>query len=254
MMPLLIDGAWVTTAHAEENRNPSNTNDVIDLYAHAGRAETQAAIEAAARAVPAWASTTPQFRFDILNRVADQVIGRKTEIGTLLSREEGKTLREGIAETERAANIFRFSPANAFGKPANFFRPSAPVCRLKSRVSHLVLSGSSRPGISRWRYHPGRLPRRFAMATPWSSSQLNLSQDVHGCWLTSFKVLEFQRVFSTWSPGRDQLLEIRSSKLKMLKPSPLPVLRAWALTSRRLASGICASCSWKWVGKTPCRA
>ncbi|QFT33349.1 Aldehyde dehydrogenase, thermostable [Labrenzia sp. THAF82] len=108
MMPLLIDGAWVTTAHAEENRNPSNTNDVIDLYAHAGRAETQAAIEAAARAVPAWASTTPQFRFDILNRVADQVIGRKTEIGTLLSREEGKTLREGIAETERAANIFRF--------------------------------------------------------------------------------------------------------------------------------------------------
>ncbi|WP_434053002.1 MAG: aldehyde dehydrogenase family protein [Roseibium sp.] len=108
MRPLLINGEWVSTADAAENRNPSDLSDVIDLYAHAGVAETQAAIEAAAEAAPGWAAASPQHRFEILNRAADELAARKQEIGTLLSREEGKTLREGLLEAERAANIFRF--------------------------------------------------------------------------------------------------------------------------------------------------
>lgn len=108
MKPILVNGEWIQTAEATENRNPSDLSDVIDLYAHAGRAETQAAIDAASTSAPAWAGSTPQQRFDVLNAVASELIERKTEIGSLLSREEGKTLREGLAETERAANIFRF--------------------------------------------------------------------------------------------------------------------------------------------------
>lgn len=123
MKPLLIDGAWITTSHAEENRNPSNTDEVIGLYAHAGRAETQAAIEAARLSFPAWAASTPQFRFEILNKVADELTLRKSEIASLLSREEGKTLREGLQETERAANIFRFFAGECL-RPAGDLIPS----------------------------------------------------------------------------------------------------------------------------------
>ena len=108
MKPLLINGEWITTPHAEENRNPSNTADIIGLYAQAGRAETQDAIHAATHALPAWALSIPQQRFEILNNAANELLARKEEIGRLLSREEGKTLREGLLETERAANIFRF--------------------------------------------------------------------------------------------------------------------------------------------------
>ncbi|WP_421981960.1 aldehyde dehydrogenase family protein [Roseibium sp.] len=108
MKPLLINGEWVATASAAENRNPSDLSDVIDLYAHAGVPETQAAMDAAAAAAPGWAATSPQQRFEILNRAADELALRRQEIGTLLSREEGKTLREGLLEAERAANIFRF--------------------------------------------------------------------------------------------------------------------------------------------------
>lgn len=108
MKPLLIGGDWVTTSHALENVNPSDTSDVIDLFAQAGAAETQMAIDAAENAFPGWAATTPQYRADILNRVADELARRQSEIGSLLSREEGKTLREGVLETARASNIFRF--------------------------------------------------------------------------------------------------------------------------------------------------
>ncbi len=108
MKPLLINGEWISTSDAVENRNPSDLSDVVDLYAHAGKAETQAAIQAASDAAPLWANSTPQTRFDVLNSVANELSARKQEIGTLLSKEEGKTLREGVFETERAANIFRF--------------------------------------------------------------------------------------------------------------------------------------------------
>jgi aldehyde dehydrogenase (NAD+) len=44
----------------------------------------------------------------MLKRIGDEIMARKDELGRLLSREEGKPLAEGIAETVRAAQIFLF--------------------------------------------------------------------------------------------------------------------------------------------------
>ena len=41
-------------------------------------------------------------------KTAHEILGRKEELGALLSREEGKTLSEGIAEVTRAGQIFEF--------------------------------------------------------------------------------------------------------------------------------------------------
>ncbi|MEM8658357.1 MAG: aldehyde dehydrogenase family protein, partial [Pseudomonadota bacterium] len=108
MKPLLIDGQWVETGHAVENINPSDLTDVIDRYAQAGAAEAQTAIGAAAEAAPEWADTGLLARHDILKRAGAEILERKQELGRLLSREEGKTLREGIGEAERAGRIFEF--------------------------------------------------------------------------------------------------------------------------------------------------
>lgn len=113
MKPLLIGGEWVTTSHAVDNVNPSDTADIIDQYAQAGRAETQAAISAARTAFESWAYSTPQERHDVLKAAGDEILARKQEIGTLLSREEGKVIAEGIAETVRAAQIFHFFAGEA---------------------------------------------------------------------------------------------------------------------------------------------
>ena len=47
-------------------------------------------------------ASTPQERFDALNRISAEIITRKDELGRLLAREEGKTLPEGIGEVARA--------------------------------------------------------------------------------------------------------------------------------------------------------
>jgi len=108
-----INGEWVAGATETPNINPSDTSDVIGHYAQADESQAEAAIAAARAAFPGWAQATPQQRFDVLDAVGSEILARKDEIGRMLSREEGKTLPEGIGETVRAAMIFKFFAGEA---------------------------------------------------------------------------------------------------------------------------------------------
>jgi alpha-ketoglutaric semialdehyde dehydrogenase len=103
-----INGEWVAGATAKDNINPSDVSDVIGQFAQADTAQTEVAIAAATAAAAGWAATTPQQRADILEAIGVELLARKDEVGKLLSREEGKPLANGVAETMRAAQIFKF--------------------------------------------------------------------------------------------------------------------------------------------------
>ena len=103
-----VAGEWVAGASASPNRNPSNVGDVIGEYAQADAAQARAAIAAAKAAAAAWAAGSIQERSNLLDRVGAEILARKDELGKLLSREEGKTLPEGVGEVVRAGNIFKF--------------------------------------------------------------------------------------------------------------------------------------------------
>jgi len=103
-----INGQWVPGATWSKNINPSDVSDVVGEYAQADAAQTEQAIAAARSAAPAWANFNVQARADLLEKVGSEMIARKDELGTLLSREEGKTLPEGVGEVVRAGNVFKF--------------------------------------------------------------------------------------------------------------------------------------------------
>ncbi|MEO8039448.1 MAG: aldehyde dehydrogenase family protein, partial [Betaproteobacteria bacterium] len=103
-----IAGEWVAGATATQDINPSDLSDVVGEYAQADAAQTLTAIEAARAAFPGWAAFNTQARADLLDKVGNEIIARKDELGRLLSREEGKTLPEGMGEVVRAGNIFKF--------------------------------------------------------------------------------------------------------------------------------------------------
>lgn len=108
MKPNFINGAFVPGIGVRENLNPSDLSDRIGRYAQADRAQTEAAIGAARAAFPAWAGGNLQQRADALDRIGSELLARRDELGQLLSREEGKTLPEGIGEAARAGQIFKF--------------------------------------------------------------------------------------------------------------------------------------------------
>src|SRR5215510_3670129 len=89
----LIDGEWrpARSGRTFENRNPADTRDVVALLQASGPDDVNEAVEAAARAFPAWANTPAPVRGRILLKAAQILESRIGEVADLLSREEGKT-------------------------------------------------------------------------------------------------------------------------------------------------------------------
>ncbi len=125
-----IGGQWTDGATAKNNVNPSDLSDVIGSYAQADAAGVAAAVDAAKAAAHGWNRSTPQQRYDVLEFVGNEIMARREELGRLLSREEGKTLPEGIGEATRAAQIFKFFAGEALriqGEKLASVRPGVEV-------------------------------------------------------------------------------------------------------------------------------
>ena len=104
----LINGAWLPGSAFSDNRNPSNQADLIGRYTQGDAAQVDVAVQAALAAFPPWSVSGIQARADALEKIGLEIMARREELGTLLSREEGKTKPEGIGEVTRAAQIFKF--------------------------------------------------------------------------------------------------------------------------------------------------
>ncbi|KWT66161.1 MULTISPECIES: aldehyde dehydrogenase family protein [unclassified Variovorax] len=104
----LINGEWRAGASYSPNTNPSNLQDVLGHYAQGDAGQVDEAVAAANAAFPAWSTGSVQARSDALDKIGNEILARKEELGTLLAREEGKTRAEGIGEATRAGHIFKF--------------------------------------------------------------------------------------------------------------------------------------------------
>ena len=132
-----INGEWVDASEHRPDVNPSNTSDVVGLFPHSEPAQMRDAIAAARAAAPGWAATSPQRRADILETVAAELLARAEELGRLLAREEGKPLREAIAEATRAGHLFRFFSGEALrmsGERIPSTRPGVTVDIIRQPV------------------------------------------------------------------------------------------------------------------------
>src|SRR5437588_10774381 len=102
---MFIDGKWV---EADDGRtlgviNPA-TEEVITEVAYGGRAETRRAVEAAAKAMPAWMKLTPYDRAKGLKKTADLMRERAHAIARTPTIGQGKPLAGGKAERLHSAD------------------------------------------------------------------------------------------------------------------------------------------------------
>jgi alpha-ketoglutaric semialdehyde dehydrogenase len=127
---------------AGESVNPSNLDDIVARYPKGGAAEVDEAVKAARAAFPAWSEASPEVRSDVLDKAGALVMSRAKELGTLLSREEGKTLPEGIGEAGRAGYIFKFFAGEALrvmGEKIASVRPGVEVEMTREPVGVVAL-------------------------------------------------------------------------------------------------------------------
>ena len=154
-----IGGEWLEGANAADNINPSDTSDIIGEYAHASAAQTQQAIDAAYQASSAWGNSSIQHRSDILDNIGSEILQRREELGELVSREEGKTLPEGIGEATRAGQVFKFFAGEALRPGGEFIDSIRPgldvsVTRAPMGVVGLILPWNFPIAIPAWKVAP----------------------------------------------------------------------------------------------------
>ncbi|MCP4822013.1 MAG: aldehyde dehydrogenase family protein, partial [Shimia sp.] len=126
----LIAGEWAAGAAEVENRNPSDVTDLIGVFTQASLAQLQDTLEQARQAQAEWAAYGMERKQAVLMAIGTEMMARAEELGTLLSREEGKPLAEGKGEVYRAGQFFTYYAAECLrqlGENADSVRPGIEV-------------------------------------------------------------------------------------------------------------------------------
>ena len=123
---LFIGGAWVPASGGDEISvvDPA-TEQEIATVASASVDDAILAVEAADNAAADWAARAPRARAEILRKSFELMIARRDDFATIISREEGKTLAEGLAEVSYAAEFFRWYAEEAPRNSGRFGRSPA---------------------------------------------------------------------------------------------------------------------------------
>jgi aldehyde dehydrogenase (NAD+) len=183
--PNLIAGRTVDSAERTRDVNPSNLDDVVGEFARGTIADVDQAIAAARDAFKKWSRTTPQERFDILDRAGTEILARKDELGRLLSREQGKPLADGIGEAARAGYIFKFFAGEAVrlvGEKGDSVRPGieVEVTREPIGVVAAITPWNFPLAIPAWKIAPALAygncvvfkPAELVPASPWTLADI----------------------------------------------------------------------------------
>ena len=156
---LYIDGKWVDGSGTMPVYNPSD-GSVIAEVATAGDAECEAALDAAYRAFPSWAKTTPRFRSEILRKAFELMVAESDQIATLISRENGKVFADAKGEVAYAAEFFRWFAEETVRVPGDF--RMAPSGDKRILVTHQPIGVSLL--ITPWNFPAGMATRKIGPA------------------------------------------------------------------------------------------
>jgi succinate-semialdehyde dehydrogenase/glutarate-semialdehyde dehydrogenase len=104
-----VDGRWVDADDGSTFPvvDPA-TGETLAEVPRLGAAETRRAVEAAARALPAWRARSAKDRAAILRRLASAMADREEELATLMVCEQGKPLGEARAEIAYALSFYEW--------------------------------------------------------------------------------------------------------------------------------------------------
>lgn len=152
-------GKWQQSGATFEVMNPA-TGESIASVAKAGKKETQAAIDAAYAAFPAWKRKTAKERSEILYRWYELILENKRYLAALMTAEQGKPVEEAQGEVVYAANFIQWFAEQ--GKRANGeiippAKPGSKIYATREPVGVVV-------AITPWNFPLAMLTRKLGPA------------------------------------------------------------------------------------------
>ena len=105
-----IAGKWVDSLGGQqlEKTNPADNREVVASVTISAGEDVDRAVEAARRAHRDWKALPAPKRGEILFRAGELLLRKKHELGTLVTREMGKVLAEGLGDVQEAIDMAYF--------------------------------------------------------------------------------------------------------------------------------------------------
>jgi 1-pyrroline-5-carboxylate dehydrogenase len=106
--PMMIDGRPVEAGSQFDDESPIDTRIVLGRFQQGGRADVQAAIDAARAAYPAWSALPWQERVQKLKNVATAIRTSRWDLSALMGFEAGKNRLECVGDVEESADLIEY--------------------------------------------------------------------------------------------------------------------------------------------------
>jgi succinate-semialdehyde dehydrogenase/glutarate-semialdehyde dehydrogenase len=155
-----IGGDWIDTADRWIDVDDPATGAVIGRVPQLGATQAQAAIDAAERAMPAWATRTAKDRATILRRWYDLIMAHQEPLARLLTREQGKPLAEAKGEIAYAASFIEWFAEEAkrvYGEVVPGHLPDKRIVVLKQPIGVVA-------AITPWNFPAAMITRKLGPA------------------------------------------------------------------------------------------
>ncbi len=156
-----IDGKWLDADGGKtvDVNNPA-TGEKVGTIPLMGAAETRRGIEAAARALPAWAAKTAKERATILRRWHDLMLANQEDLATLMTAEQGKPFGEAKGEVAYSASFlewFAEEGKRLYGDLIPGHQPDKRIMVLRQPVGVVA-------AITPWNFPSAMIARKVAPA------------------------------------------------------------------------------------------
>jgi acyl-CoA reductase-like NAD-dependent aldehyde dehydrogenase len=111
-MKMFVAGSWIDKPEKIEVTSPFD-GSVIDTVPKAGESDVERALAAAVDGARTMRAMPGYERYQILHKASELIRSREGDLARTISLEEGKTIRESIAEAARAAETIELSAEEA---------------------------------------------------------------------------------------------------------------------------------------------
>ncbi|MFN3701810.1 MAG: NAD-dependent succinate-semialdehyde dehydrogenase [Alphaproteobacteria bacterium] len=154
-----IDGKWVQNSAVLDVLNPAS-GAVLAQVTDCDAALTHQAIEAAQKAQKGWAARTAKERGELLEKWYELIIRNKDDLGTIMTAEQGKPLREAVGEVVYGAEFVKWFAEEGkriYGDVIPNTMPGTRIMTLKQPVGVCAM-------ITPWNFPSAMITRKMPPA------------------------------------------------------------------------------------------
>ncbi|MCA3749064.1 MAG: NAD-dependent succinate-semialdehyde dehydrogenase [Rubrobacter sp.] len=209
---LFIGGEWVreaSTGRTFEVENPAN-GETLATLPDAGEEEAKKAIDAAAKAQPAWARKTAQERAAIMREAVRLMHEKREHLARVMTLEQGKPLLESRGEIAYAASFlewFAEEGKRVYGRTVPASSPEKRILVIKRPVGVTA-------AITPWNFPSAMITRKLGPALAAGCAMVIKPSE-----LTPLSALELARIFQEAGLPEGVLSVVCGS-------DPVPITRA----------------------------